>query len=101
LYGEYASATLERLNNENTVSKGIITSSEKSDDRLHCLRIRRLTVSCLSKDKVSFSCPDNPEKIARNRNIETILIIDSKYRYLEQILLPYLADLQSGPLIYL
>jgi hypothetical protein len=73
---EYLSAILNRLNNEKTVSKGKVSSSEKSEERCHCFKILGFKVSCFWAYK--------PEEKVRSTIIEMCLIILSKYRKYER-----------------
>jgi hypothetical protein len=70
--GENLSASLYWLNNEKTVSKGILTSSVKSGERFHCSMIFGLMVSCFWANK-----PDEKPIIS---NIAIFRLISGKYR---------------------
>jgi hypothetical protein len=63
----FLSAILYRLDNEKTVSKGIGTSSVKSEERFHCFSILGFNVSPFWADKT--------EEAARRNIIERCLII--------------------------
>jgi hypothetical protein len=70
--GENLSASLYWLKREKTVSKGILTSSVKSDERFHCSMIFGLMVSCF--------WADNPDEKPIISNIAAYSLISGKYR---------------------
>jgi hypothetical protein len=67
------STNLYLLNNEKSVSNGILTSSEKSDERLHCFTI----LDALTESGFWATTAEEP---IRSSTIEMFLNIVSKYR---------------------